>query len=67
LKTTDMTNEEFVEEIYHEAHTEGFIDQLNTTLHTLNYTHPKLDRYERVEMAYHTVKKKMESPNNLID
>ena len=55
-----MTNEEFVEEIYHEAHTEGFIDELNEALKTLHYTHPKLTRYERVEKAYYEIKRNMQ-------
>jgi hypothetical protein len=62
-----MTNEEFVEEIYHEAFEEGFIDQLNTALSTLHYTHPKLNRYERVEKAYYTIKKNMQSQINTVD
>lgn len=51
-----MTNEEFVEEIYHEAFEEGFIDQLNSIISTLHYTHPKLNRHERVEKAYYDIK-----------
>ena len=62
-----MTNEEFVEEIYHEAFEEGFINELNTALSTLRYTHPKLSRYEMVEKAYYDIKKNIKSTSNSVD
>jgi hypothetical protein len=52
-----MTNEEIVEEIYYEAHTEGFISELNNLIRELAFTHPKLTHHERVEKAYHQIKK----------
>ena len=52
-----MTNEEIVEEIYYEAHTEGFIGELHKLIKELTFTHPKLTHNERVEKAYHIIKK----------
>jgi hypothetical protein len=52
-----MTNEEIVEEIYFEAHTEGFIEELLSKTKELSFTHPKLTYHERVEKAYYTIKK----------
>lgn len=62
-----MTNEEFVEEIYHEAFEKGFIDELNTNISKLHSSHPRLTRYEKVEKAYYTVKKNIQLPTNSID
>lgn len=52
-----MTNEQIVEEIYYEAHTEGFIDELSKLTKELEYTQPKLTHNERVERAYYMIKK----------
>jgi hypothetical protein len=52
-----MTNEELIEEIYYEAHTEGFIGELNDLIREFGFTHPKLTHHERVEKAYNQIKK----------
>lgn len=62
-----MTNEEIVEEIYHEAYEKGFIDELNTNISKLHNSHPRLNRYERVEKAYYTIKKNIQLPINSVD
>jgi hypothetical protein len=62
-----MTNEELVEEIYHEAFEKGFIDELNTNIYKLHNSHRRLNGYERVEKAYYTIKKNIQSPTNIVD
>lgn len=54
-----MTNEEITEEIYHDAHKRGFINELRDELDLLRITHPKMDRYDRIHKAYHDIIKKL--------
>ena len=48
-----MTNEEFTEEIYHEAFEQGYIDELRATIDKFD---PRLSHSERVQLAYYTLK-----------
>jgi hypothetical protein len=48
-----MTNEEFTEEIYHEAFREGFIDELRREIERVR---PDLSHSERVQIAYYGLK-----------
>lgn len=52
-----MTNEEFTEEIYYEAHLNGFIDELRVEINRLktNLNTHKLPTHELVHKAYHNV------------
>ena len=54
-----MTNEEIVEEIYHEAYALGFIDELREKIDNLKRTieHHKLSHGELVYKAYYLLKK----------
>ena len=54
-----MTNEEIVEEIYHEAYTLGFIDELREKVDKLKRTieYHKLPHGELVYKAYYLLKK----------
>jgi hypothetical protein len=52
-----MTNEEIMEEIYHEAHYLGFIDDLHLAVKTLHYEYPRLTQCEKVDIAYNRLKK----------
>jgi predicted translin family RNA/ssDNA-binding protein len=53
-----MTNEEIVEEIYHEAYELGFIEELRKKVDTLRVSveNAKLSHYEIVYKAYHLLK-----------
>jgi hypothetical protein len=53
-----MTNEEITEEIYHEAFTEGFIDELRQKIDEFKFSkdHHKLPHHEMVYKAYFLVK-----------
>jgi hypothetical protein len=51
-----MTNEEIMEEIYHEAHYLGFIDELHLAVKTLHYEYPRLSQSEKVDIAYRKLK-----------
>lgn len=53
-----MTNEEITEEIYHEAFTEGFIDELRQKIDEFKFSvdHHKLPHHEMVHKAYYIVK-----------
>ena len=53
-----MTNEEIVEEIYHEAYTQGFIDELRRKVDELKISpnHTRLPHSELVYKAYYTIK-----------
>jgi hypothetical protein len=52
-----MSNEEIMEEMYHEAHYLGFIDELHLAVKILHLEHPKLSQSEKVDMAYRKLKK----------
>lgn len=47
-----MTNEEHMEEIYYEAHTLGFIDQLRQAINDITNTIQKISHNDAVFMAY---------------
>lgn len=47
-----MTNEEYVEEIYYEAHTNGFIDLLRETVESVYKTTQKITHTDAVFIAY---------------
>lgn len=53
-----MTNEEITEEIYHEAYTKGFIDELRQKMDEFKTSmeYHKLPHNEMVYKAYHMVK-----------
>ena len=52
-----MTNEEHMEEIYYEAHTQGFIDQLRQAINEITNTIQKISHNDAVFMAYDTLLK----------
>jgi hypothetical protein len=56
-----MTNEEYVEEIYYEAHTFGFIDLLRETVDNIYKTTQKISHTDAVFKAYDYLVK-----NNLV-
>jgi hypothetical protein len=47
-----MTNEKYVEEIYYEAHTFGFIDLLRETVDNIYKTTQKISHTDAVFKAY---------------
>ena len=53
-----MTNEEIVEEIYHEAYSHGFIDELRKKVDEFRVcpNHNKLPHSELVYKAYYAIK-----------
>ena len=53
-----MTNEEFTEEIYYEAHANGFIDELRAEIDRLknNVKYYKLPYHDLVHKAYYYVR-----------
>lgn len=52
-----MTNEEFTEEIYYDAHKNGFIDELRDEIDRLKMSihHHKLPNHELVHKAYYNI------------
>lgn len=46
-----MTNEQFVEEIYHLAHYKGVINQFRNEVKEIKKTNPKLSHCEVVEIV----------------
>jgi hypothetical protein len=52
-----MTNEEFTEEIYHEAFAKGYIDDLRKEIEK---TDSNLPHSERVQIAYYSLNNKGE-------
>lgn len=52
-----MTNEEYVEEIYYEAHTNGFIDLLRETVDSVYKTTQKITHTDAVFIAYDSLLK----------
>jgi hypothetical protein len=63
-----MTNEEITEEIYYEAHTNGFIDELRAKVDEFKVSvhYHRLTHHEMVHKAYHTVKPKETNQNSHI-
>jgi alpha-D-ribose 1-methylphosphonate 5-triphosphate synthase subunit PhnI len=53
-----MTNEEYTEEIYYEAHSQGFIGELRAEIDRLKASidHYKLPHHDLVQKAYYSVK-----------
>lgn len=52
-----MTNEEFTEEIYYEAHSQGFIEELREEIDKMRNSihHYKLPHHELVHQAYYNI------------
>lgn len=46
-----MTNEEFVEEVYHLAHKKGILSQVRTDVDILKKSNEKMSYYEIVEIV----------------
>ena len=61
-----MTNEEITEEIYYEAHANGFIDELRQKMDELKRSveYHKLPHHEMVHKAYHMVKPEETNQNS---
>ena len=53
-----MTNEEYTEEIYYEAHLQGFIEELRAEIDKLKTSihHYKLPHHDLVHKAYYSVR-----------
>lgn len=61
-----MTNEEITEEIYHEAYSQGFIDELRQKMDELKLSveYYNLPHHEMVYKAYHMVKPEETNQNS---
>lgn len=53
-----MTNEEYTEEIYYEAHSQGFIEELRAEIDRLKKSihHYKLPHHDLVHKAYYSIR-----------
>ena len=63
-----MTTEERIEEMLHHAHERGYYNEVMNTVRKLNQTHPRMNFYERWELAYHIAKQEFyenQSPGEL--
>jgi hypothetical protein len=62
-----MSNEEITEEIYHYAHSNGFINQLNDEVKKLRSFEPSISEHDRVHKAYHEIIDKMNLPGVAVE
>lgn len=51
-----MTREERLEEMLHHAHERGYYEQVIEKAKELELHNPRMDFYERWDIAYHTTK-----------
>jgi ribosomal protein S18 acetylase RimI-like enzyme len=51
-----MTREQRLEEMLHHAHERGYYTEVMNEVRKLNQTHPKMNFYERWELAYQIAK-----------